>query len=177
MIGTGNARNRKCSEPEVILHKCVRGIWNCLAFVLARRCRLRHVSSPFVYFSSGNFTQHDFSIIKFGGLWLRVPGLELRDLHVMTLLRAGKWWVARSGRTTFSSPTNLTSARLCRTSTSAQSSGSGTGLCCLIKITLRNHEHENLDLLHTMTTLDCPWTYELPSVSVRGTSYPWANRQ
>ena len=41
---------------------------------------------------------------------------------------------------------------------------------------LRNHEHENLDLLHTMTTLDCPWTYELPSVSARGTSYPWANR-
>ena len=26
-----------------------------------------------------------------------------------------------------------------------------------------------------MTTLDCPWTYELPSVSARGTSYPWAN--
>ena len=109
-------------------------------------------------------------------LSLLLLGLELRDLHVVTLLRAGKRWFARSGRTTFSSPTNLTSARLCRTSTSAQSSGSGTGLCCLIKITLRNHEHENLDLLHTMTTLDCPWTYELPSVSARGTSYPWANR-
>ena len=58
----------------------------------------------------------------------------------------------------------------------AQSSGGGTGLCRLIKITLRNHEHENIDLLHTMTTLDCPWTYELSSVSARGTSYPWANR-
>ena len=55
-------------------------------------------------------------------------------------------------RTTFSSPTNHTSARLCRTSTSAQSSGSGTGLCRLIKFKLRNHEQENLDLLYTMTT-------------------------
>ena len=46
---------------------------------------------------------------------IRILGLELRDHHVVTLLRAGKYGVVRSGRTTFSSPTNLTSTRLCRT--------------------------------------------------------------
>ncbi len=51
-----------------------------------------------------------------------------------------------------------------------------TGLCRLIKFTLRNHEQENLDLLYTMMTLDRPWTYDLLSVSARGTPYPWASR-
>ena len=62
------------------------------------------------------------------------------------------------------------------TSTSAKSSGSGTGVCRLTKITLRNHEQDKLGLLNTMTTLYRPWTYELPAVSARGTFYPWANR-
>ena len=32
-------------RPYVTLHKCVLGIWNCLASMLARLYRMRHVSS------------------------------------------------------------------------------------------------------------------------------------
>ena len=64
-------------------------------------------------------------------VYLDILGLVLKTLHAVTRLSAVNYWVDRSGRATSSSPTNLTSTRLCRTSTSAYPSGGGTGRCVL----------------------------------------------